>query len=832
MLTAILVALPVLVATVAALAAHNSAWTSEREVTQSMGSADAELMVAPFEAVRTRPALYLEPKKASRATARRDPANVDVLQLLPEGSRTAQRAYSSTATLPTGGQVEVVFADEDPLTAHLGEITSGRHPQAPDEVALGAVAAEEFGLLEEDGELRQDASLTLADGTDLRVVGLVELMGWVTPRAGVLAPVDSVLNDAGPGRSVYLVDLPVMSRAELKELHRELAAAGVMLRPRDSVLNPAQWGFEDFDTFDPAPMVVAATVIGVGALEVVLLVGAAFAVAARRQVRDLGLLSANGGAARDVRRVLLAQGLVLGAVSSVIGAALGVWVFRRWIPTWESVAGQEMWRNELDWRALALILVLGTLSSFLAALIPAWSISRLTPVAALSGRFPVQVREAKAHRGALVLAVAGALLLAAGGWATARTFGPRGRDEILAPFVAGLGLLLLVVGVVWATPYLVRRSAELGRVLPLTGRYALRDAGRHRFRSASTVIALTVTVSAAVLAGFALDAATRAETANGMLPPQTVQIYLDSVDGPDTTESAQAAIERVLGPTEVLTSYGLTAPDRRAWPVGVRDRGGEREVRVVTEEDLVALLGEKDPEVLEAFRSGALVSTFPAYADRDQVTLRVLGRRNAELPTWELSVTAARAAADAPRDFASGNRLLISAETASTLGLRASYGQMMVTADRPITRDDLERLQVYGLFGWSSDPDRADLKSLRYAGMGVAGLLALLVVGVAVGLSAAESKDDVATLAAVGAAPRQRRAFGAAHGLFLAALGCGLGGGIGIAAGLALTQVDGVAGVALPWDTTLGTMGLVAVTATIAGWLVTPTRLDLTRRTG
>ena len=76
---------------------------------------------------------------------------------------------------------------------------------------------------------------------------------------------------------------------------------------------------------DLTPLLVGALCILVGLLEVVLLVGAAFAVAARRQVRDLGLLAANGGAAADVRRVLLAQGVVLGV--AVLGRRRRRWAW-------------------------------------------------------------------------------------------------------------------------------------------------------------------------------------------------------------------------------------------------------------------------------------------------------------------------------------------------------------------------------------------------------------------------------------------------------------------------------------------------------------------------
>jgi hypothetical protein len=54
---------------------------------------------------------------------------------------------------------------------------------------------------------------------------------------------------------------------------------------------------------------------------------------------------------------------------------------------------------------------------------------------------------------------------------------------------------------------------------------------------------------------------------------------------------------------------------------------------------------------------------------------------------------------------------------------------------------------------------------------------------------------------------------------------------VGVPAGAALTQVDGLPGVDLPWLATAGTLLVVVLWAPVAGWLVTPSRLRLTRRT-
>jgi putative ABC transport system permease protein len=174
---------------------------------------------------------------------------------------------------------------------------------------------------------------------------------------------------------------------------------------------------------------------------------------------------------------------------------------------------------------------------------------------------------------------------------------------------------------------------------------------------------------------------------------------------------------------------------------------------------------------------------------------------------------------------------VVSPEVVADLGLRAAYGSLDFRAAQPFTQDVIDRLQVRGIEGYSSDPERHRVLLLQWAGPLGAGLLSLLVVGVAVALAAAESRDDVATLAAVGAGPWRRRSLGAMHGLFLGVVGCLLGAVIALPSGVAFTQLDGLAGVDLPWLATGATLALVLAASLLAGWAVTPSRLRLTRRT-
>ena len=173
----------------------------------------------------------------------------------------------------------------------------------------------------------------------------------------------------------------------------------------------------------------------------------------------------------------------------------------------------------------------------------------------------------------------------------------------------------------------------------------------------------------------------------------------------------------------------------------------------------------------------------------------------------------------------------ISPETAEAHGLKTVFSQAVALTGRSVTNDDLSRLAVNGIHAWSEDPQQAAQGWVSLGAVGAAGLVTALIAGIAVALAAAEGRADVATLAAVGASPRSRRLFGAGHGLFLGLVGGLLGLVIGVPAGLSFGQLDGLRGVAVPWSTLAGTLLVVPLLATIAGWVVTPTRLSLVRRT-
>ena len=83
-------------------------------------------------------------------------------------------------------------------------------------------------------------------------------------------------------------------------------------------------------------------------LETVLLAGPAFAVGARRRRRDLALVAAAGATPAHLRRIVLADGVVLGAVAAAAGVALGVGVAAALQPLIEAHLSHFLVRPEVS----------------------------------------------------------------------------------------------------------------------------------------------------------------------------------------------------------------------------------------------------------------------------------------------------------------------------------------------------------------------------------------------------------------------------------------------------------------------------------------------------
>ncbi|MEN8706691.1 MAG: FtsX-like permease family protein [Nocardioides marinisabuli] len=670
----------------------------------------------------------------------------------------------------------------DPLTEGLVDLLDGRWPTAATEVVVSPE------LLERD----PGAALTLADGTALSIVGTAESTRYTGhPRAFGLP---GAFGLGERGSTSYLVGGAPVGWEQVLELNEQGAVVlsrAVMTDPPadDELPMKVQWGSALMEASVITTIVLVVVMV---LLEVVLLAGPAFAVGARRSARTLALMAAAGGTPAQSRRVVLASGVVLGGVAAVLGLVLGVLGARALLPLVQRFSDTRFGPFDVVWSHLLAVAAFGLVSALLAAMVPAWLASRQDVVAVLGGRRGDARASRRSPLVGLVLLGAGVAAAAYG--ATAGS----GDGEVLIAASA----LLSVLGMVLLVPVVVVAVARVSARLPLPLRFAARDAARHRSRTVPAVAAVAATVAGVVALGIAItsDEAQNRGGYRASLPMDAMSV----VDyRRDADYDAHATAVRGVAPgLEVQRLRGVDQDTGRYTEVRFRREGGETVLSsyggafagsvLVAEEVPGALTGLSDDdraagqEALDA--GGALVySDAPLTDERATVVLKVHGRdgrrEQAVLPATYVTVDQGYAPVQGVLSPAAAERL---GAPVTDVGLYLP-GPVGAAQERDIS----ETVQgaavdatVYAERGYQA-PDETVIVQLVLAGLG-----AVLMLGgtlTATFLALSDARPDLATLSAVGAAPRTRRGVAAAYALVVGLVGAVLGALVGAVPGVAIT---------------------------------------------
>ncbi|WP_033341752.1 FtsX-like permease family protein [Catenuloplanes japonicus] len=554
-----MIALPVVALGYAAASYDMFTLTPAETVTRQLGTADASIrpilgepVLQDADGVRWEPAAL----KPSEEFAWAEPMTEAVaLSVAPEGSRVVPvhtsglQVRTATEGLAYMSAYEMDLAD--PIYRGRAVLLDGRAPAAPGEVAMTEAARERVG----------DTIRTRDGSRSWTVVGTVEFpaeLGQSLVFAPGTLPRDATAEPAGTAAE-WLVDAPApIDWAAVQEINKSgalVTSRAVLLDPPDPSETPIR--LDDDQTFAGGRLSLAPLVIGLAMLEIVLLAGPAFAVGARRRQRSLALIAANGGTRAHLRRIVLADGLVLGLAGAAIGLVLAVPLALLARPLAEEMlVGARAGGYRFNPPMLAGIVLLAVVTGLLAAAVPAFTSARLNVVAALTGRRGV----VRSKRRWLFL---GLILVAAG--ATLATLG----TIRIGPDVIMFGLVVAQIGLVLCTPSLVGLIARAGGVLPPAPRIALRDTARNRSSSAPAISAVMAAVAGTVAIGvyFASVTTQQRESYTPSLPAGYVSIGYDlggdsySAATPDRARAALATTFPGATMTEISEAVCPDRPD-------------------------------------------------------------------------------------------------------------------------------------------------------------------------------------------------------------------------------------------------------------------------------
>ncbi|MDJ0315284.1 FtsX-like permease family protein [Arthrobacter sp. H35-D1] len=343
-----------------------------------------------------------------------------------------------------------------------------------------------------------------------------------------------------PPATIYLSGDKALGWADAKAFN----AQGINLTSRNLILNPpskaelgadAQYMQDAWRNSSMLSTLLLVGLIGVLALlEVGLLAGAAFAVGARKQQRDLALLAASGAETSMLRTTVTAGGLWLGLAGGVVGAVLGSVAAVTVVLVVQAQGSSRFPGVHLMWLPALALVVLGVVAGLVAAMVPARAVARQATLAALKSGRAAEAPSKWTPRVGWSLLVLAALAMAAAGVVNVRV---RDHEQsyMWVPLTSGLiigGAVALVVGLICLTGRLIGLLTAKTSWLPVPLRLAARDAARNRGRTVPAVAAVlaAATLSGALMVGTASTMADSSSNYQWQFNPKQAGIRLEFTD--------------------------------------------------------------------------------------------------------------------------------------------------------------------------------------------------------------------------------------------------------------------------------------------------------------
>ncbi|MDY0811944.1 ABC transporter permease [Kitasatospora purpeofusca] len=891
-----MVALPVLGVTGADIVHQSGSLTPAERVERLMGGADALVSAhrpgrsveqAPFaeDGVLVLPEARTDPASAPAAAAAATSAEL-LGGLLPSASVLLPATPGPEVSASTREGLFTTSTAEadltDPVWSGRLDLVEGRAPAARNEAAVTRAFLDEAGLRLGDSTTVKGLEQTpfLLTGVvehpgELKKVELVARPGQViSPLAAAAAAAPDAPGgpvaagrDEGVRTERWLVRLPAgtgLDWAAVQKLNRygfTVSSRAVALDPPPTSAVPYdanRWSTPESDN----RTVILVTVIGMALLEVTLLAGPAFAVGARRSRRQLALVGAAGGHRGHIRAIVLGGGLVLGLAGAALGVALGTGLVAALRPWLEGAGGSRFGHFAIAPLDLLAIAAVGVLTALAAAVLPAVQAARRDVVAGLTGRDTVATPSR-------LLPVLGLLLVGAG--AAVALYGAGTYQSGTMPVLGGLnkralsvlaGAATAEVGILFFTPMLIALFGRLAGRLPLGPRLALRDSARHRGRTAPAVAAVMAAVAGAVAVGVYSTGTEAQERASYRPAAPLGAVVLDAPAAPGSPQTVRLrrAVEQALpdlGARADVQDVTYVFCDNCSSRVQVKGSGARLEhgnagSRALSGDKTVLhnLFGVRDRAAEEALAAGRAVVFDRAYVNDGRATLTMQGAAGGpvqpgQVPgTERIEVTVEAVLVENP-DAARYGAVLMGPEAVRKAGLTPSPNGSVWRPDLAPDRKAQQRAEAavaqlapYAQLAVERGyQPKGDMNTLALGGFAV--VVVLGAAAVATGLAAADSRNDRATLAAVGAPPRMNRIQAGLQCTLIAGIGAVLGtvSGFVPALGLLRSHASGQLGApAVPFAAPWGLLVLITVVLPVVAGLGAAAfsrgRLPLARRAG
>jgi putative ABC transport system permease protein len=629
---------------------------------------------------------------------------------------------------------------------------------------------------------------------DLRIVGIMPGLG---PLAGsgrtIVIPIDiarSTFGIAGASR-VDLVVTPGATQSVASELQAAMVEPYVLASPGDL----ARTLRASSASFQGTAALVAAIVLFVGAFLIV----NTLSMTVGERAREVGLLRAAGATRSQLSRFVFSGALLLGIIGAALGSLLGAAVAALMARAVSEATGVAAEVPALDVAGVLTAAGVGIGITILAAIEPALSAARISPVEALRNRFDLpSLRRGRLSWIAFIFLVVAALAMLA--WPP--VIAASGTERAFAVY----GVLLVAT---LLSPFILRPMARLlglpiALVLRIEERLARGSLARDRSRTTLTLGSLVIGLAMIVALGWSAQAARASAFAwlQDVVPGDDVVSSIRPIGADEGVQDALAAVPGVARVTPIA-SFDLAYKGQRI------DAAAIVGADFLADGRLTVVQGDRTA-ALNALDAGGAAILPQGLAE--SLGLRVGDTMNVPIDSQHQLVLTVAAIVERSMPGTSGEAILVGWKDATgSLGVLGAdafavrFAPGALETSRPLLAataktyaleaNPIEKIQgavaealarVFGVF------DALAIVAVLVAALGIVNTLTMGVV---------ERIREIGVLRAIGMSRRQVMRMVVVEATILGIVGVVLGAIAGLAAGALLLQLGGGFGHpgGLPW---------------------------------
>ena len=507
-----------------------------------------------------------------------------------------------------------------------------------------------------------------------------------------------------------------------------------------------------------------------------------FAIIVAQRTRELALFRALGASGGQVMLTVVVEALIVGMVASAVGVVVGIGIAIA-LKGLLSSLGIDLPSSGtvIQFRTVIVSVLIGTIVTVVAALVPARRAARIAPIEALR---EAQDRPGRSLRFRLV---SGAIVLALG--VAPLAYGLFGRPGDALLFV-GIGVALTFVGVAMLTP-LIARPVAAGIGLPIRrtgvpGKLGRENSMRNPRRTAATASALMIGLGLVVFVavfGASAKASTtvvleRTLKADFILTSPTFSGFSTSaaedvraVPGVETVSQVRQAEAKVEGGTVFVTGLDPATFDAVS-EIGVV----EGSLADLGAPDTIAI--HEDISASEGWGIGDTVTVEWPSTGRGELEIAVIYAENGLIGDWATSLDTYDANVAQELDLFV---LVKAGDGANVASVRSDLEDALEPYPNIEVQDQAEFRDMYATF-------LNQVLNLVTALLLFAVIIALFGVMNTLYLSIYERTRELGLLRAVGLTRRQTRSMVRWEAVIVSAMGALFGVVIGIAFGWALQR--------------------------------------------